>query len=62
MSTAMRELRSAVMILVEASWEDESGAVKNNSRAYGGQVCQRGMYTGQNADRSGREAENSVAV
>ncbi|MFZ0201859.1 MAG: hypothetical protein WB523_23170 [Candidatus Sulfotelmatobacter sp.] len=24
----MRELRSAVMILVEASWEDESGAVK----------------------------------
>lgn len=28
MSTAMRELRSAVMILVEASWKDESGSVK----------------------------------
>jgi hypothetical protein len=31
MSAAMRELRSAVMILVEASWEDESGALKTIS-------------------------------
>ncbi len=28
MSTAVRELRSVVMILVEASWEDESGALQ----------------------------------
>src|SRR5208283_2700190 len=28
MSTAMREIRSAVMILVEVSWADENGSVK----------------------------------
>jgi hypothetical protein len=31
MSTAMRELRSAVMISVEASWQDESGVLKTIS-------------------------------
>ena len=51
----MRELRSAVIILVEASW-DERGSLKRIPARHGGQVCQRGMYTGQHADRGGIEA------
>ena len=58
MSTAAREIRIAVMMLAEVSWEDATGKLQSASARLEDKSLEWRMYTDEEASRSGGKAES----
>jgi hypothetical protein len=58
----MPEPRSPVMILVEATWEDQSGTLQTARACMVNPVCFGNLHTDQGTDRSGDHVQKIEAA